>query len=277
MADSDPTIDEMKPIQPLVGDPSPMDDAAETMLAASRTMLAAAAQFSSAADPASARARELTAEAIETGFLRALRRDTLLGETEVAGAGSLLGLPSGVRVSGTGYGRVGARITGSGARAQLYGAIGGAIGYAVGGPVGAVLGGMLGGLLGGGDDDGDDEQARQEALRRQWLNTPEGFEIQAYLYNLARGYSLVPSFIGTKTPGPWGDLPWPTGFPWFSLPTAPRPGAQFIVNMSPGSVQITGQGEQSGEQAARAFAGALGRVLRLNSVVVPAAGLGGDI
>jgi hypothetical protein len=50
-----------------------------------------------------------------------------------------------------------------------------------------------------------------------------------------------------------------------------------VVTMSPGAVQITGQGQEAGERAARAFAGALGRALRLNSVVVPAAGLGGDL
>jgi len=256
--------------EPLIGRSSPMDSAAETMMAASRTMLSAASAISSGLSPAGARERELTAEAVELGFLRALRRDSLLSGADAAGdASSLLRMPSGTGISGTGYGRMGASITGSGKRSQLYGTIGGAIGYAVGGPVGAVLGGMLGGLFGGGDD--DEEERRQEE-ERQWLNSPEAFEIQSYLYNLATAYAVTWGSGAKRGGGLTSAFAWPGG----SMLGGGR-GGQISVNMSPGAVQIVGQGEEGGERAARAFAGALGRVLRLNSVVVPAAGMGGDV
>jgi hypothetical protein len=168
---------------------------------------------------------------------------------------------------------MGASVTGRGSRAQLYGSIGGAIGYAVGGPVGAVLGGMLGGLLGGGDDDEEERAQQEEALRRQWLNSPQGFEIEAYLYNLARAYpasALLMPIRGAMSPG--------IGFPAWPLPAGSgQQAGPVFVHMSPGAVQISGQSTEAGERAARAFAGALGRVLRLNSVVVPAAGIGGEI
>lgn len=250
-------------IQPLVGETGVLGSAAETMLAASRNMMAAAAALSSGLGlgAGGVREREAIAEAIETGFLRALRRDTLLGEESGVAGSSALGLPGGVGIPGTGYGRTGATITGSGRRAQVYGAIGGAIGYAVGGPVGALLGGMLGGLFGGNDD--EEAAAQAEELRRQWLNTPEGFEVEAYLYNLAKGYQttgwLMSARMGSGAARPW----WNAG----------KAGA-VVVQMAPGAVQITGQGAEAGEEAARAFAGRLGRALELNSVVVPAAGMG---
>jgi hypothetical protein len=156
-------------------------------------------------------------------------------------------------------------VTGQGARSQLLGTVGGALGYAVGGPVGAILGGMLGGLFGG--DGGGEEAQRQE--ERQWLNPPEGFEVEAYLYNLQQAYAATVS-SGWRRGNALGSAT-PSGS--FGYGSA----RQVVVNMSPGAVQITGQSEESGERAARAFAGALGRVLRLNSVVVPAAGMGGDV
>ncbi len=250
---------ENEPIEPLVGRGEGIASATEMMVTASRAMLSAASAISSALGPAQVRERELTAEAIELGFLRALRRDSLLGGGgETAGTFSLLRTPTDRGLTGTGYGRMGASITGSGARAQTYGAIGGAIGYAVGGPVGALVGGMLGGLFGGDDD--EDEARQQQEEQRQWMNSPEGFEIESYLFNLRNAYAASVSG-GTRPP---------------SAPTIGY-GGQVVVNLSPGAVQITGQGEESGERAARAFAGALGRVLRLNSVVVPAAGLGGNV
>jgi len=256
--------------EPLIGRSSPIDSAAEMMLTASRTMLSAASAISLGLNPAGTRERELTAEAVEIGFLRALRRDSLLGGAESAGDGSsLLRLPGGKGISGTGYGRMGASITGSGKRSQLYGTIGGAIGYAVGGPVGAVLGGMLGGLFGGGDD-GEEERRQEE--ERQWLNSPEAFEIQSYLYNLATAYAVTWNPEAKRGGSLMGAFAWPGG----SMLGGGR-GGQISVIMSPGAVQIVGQGEEGGERAARAFAGALGRVLRLNSVVVPAAGMGGDV
>lgn len=268
MARPDVPDDAMNPIEPLIGSGSADAEAAETMLAASQTMLAAANALSASLGPGGARERELTAQAIESGFLSALRRGSLLdGAADTSAAASLLGLPTGQRIPGTSYGRMGASITGSGSRAQLYGSVGGAIGYAVGGPVGALLGGMLGAWLGGGDDDGAEQARRQEELRRQWLNTPEGFEVQAYLYNLARGYRVT----GSLVPPP---QPQQTSGRTAALPDLSRP---VIVNLSAGAVQITGSDAAAGERAARAFAGSLGRVLRLNSVVVPAAGFGGGL
>jgi hypothetical protein len=236
-----------------------LGEAAEAMLAASRTILEAASALTGGAG---ARERELTAEAVEVGFLRALQRESLLGEQEAIGGGDPLVCSAGGGLAGTGYGRMGATITGHGQRAQTYGAIGGAIGYAVAGPIGGLLGGMLGGLFGGDDD--QDEQQRQEELRRQWLNDPTGFEVEAYLYNLTRAYAMTgsPPAAASET----------VLRPWMSMSSAS--GAPVVVNMHPGAVQITGQGEEAGQMAARAFAGALGRALQLNSVVVPAAGWG---
>jgi len=253
-----PGSDNLAPLEPLIGGSHSFSAAAETMLAASRTMLAAASALSVGAG--GVREREMTAEAIEAGFLRALRRESLLGEREAAGGGSSWGLPGG-QIPRTGYGRTGAALTGRGARAQTYGAIGGAIGYAVGGPIGGLIGGMLGGLFGGDDD----EEQRKEELRRQWLNDPEGFEIEAYLYNLARagGGATRRAFFSPTMP----TLP--------AWPLMRRGGSPVVVQLAPGAVQITGQGEEAGELAARAFAGALGRALELNRVVVPAAGWGG--
>lgn len=252
-------------IEPLIGRSAGFDSAAETMLTASRTMLTAAMALSSGLGAPGARERELTAEAVEMGMVRALRRDSILGGGEAEGGFSLLRTRSSAGIPGTGYGRLGASVTGQGARSQLYGTIGGALGYMVGGPVGALVGGMLGGLLGRDDDD----EAAQQQQQRQWLNPPEAFEVESYLYNLQQAYRAT---VGSG---------WRQGNALANaLPSASfgyGSARQVVVNMSPGAVQITGQGEEGGERAARAFAGALGRVLRLNSVVVPAAGLGGDV
>jgi hypothetical protein len=269
MATGDFEIGATEPMEPLVGRSTAVEAASENMLTASRMLLSAASAMSGALSAGGARERELTAEAVELGFLRALRRETLLGTGEAAGeASSLLKAPSSGGIPGTGYGRMGASITGQGSRSQTYGAIGGAIGYAVGGPIGGIVGGMLGGLFG--RDDNDEEQQRQEE-QRQWANSPEGFEIQSYLYNLAGAYAVTwnagPARGPTLDPSGWG----------MGIGFGGGRSSQVIVSMSPGAVQISGQGAESGEQAARAFAGALGRVLRLNSVVVPAAGMGGDV
>ncbi len=269
MSGSDYTFAGEGMVEPLVGRSSSWDSAAEVMLAASRTMLAAASVLSSATGVSSARERELTAEAVEAGMLRALRRDTVLGQAgDDGGVLALRGSGSG-GLAGTGYGRLGASVTGQGARSQFYGTLGGALGFAVGGPVGAVLGGMLGGWLGRDDDD----EARREQ-ERQWLNPPERFEIEAYLYNLQQAYAA------SATSGWRRGVSWSLGSALGSVGAgstrAVSPSA-VVVSMGPGAVQITGQSAEAGERAARAFAGALGRVLRLNSVVVPAAGLGGDV
>lgn len=248
-------------IQPLIGDVGALSSAAETMLAASRNMLAATTALSSGLGAGGWREREAITEAIELGFVRALRRDTLLGEGTAVAAGSPVGLPGGVGIPGTGYGRMGAGMTGTGRRAQVYGAIGGAIGYAIGGPVGALIGGMLGGFLGGDDD--EEEARRAEELRRQWLNSPEGFEIEAYLYNLTTAYAATDWWAPLRPGGA-------KGISWIG----PGRATSVVVQMEPGAVQITGQGAEAGEEAARAFAGKLGRALELNSVVVPGAGMG---
>ena len=106
--------------------------------------------------------------AVATGVLTALRRAQ--SDPIIAPAGEP---PRGLR--GGGYGRLGASVTGSGEKASTYGAIGGMLGYAVGGPIGGLVGGMLGGLFGG------KKKKSKAELQRQWLNTPEGFEIQSYL------------------------------------------------------------------------------------------------
>jgi len=262
MATNGLSQDETKYVEPLI-DGGVFENAAEMMTAASQTMLSAATRMSTGLGQLDARDRELTAEAVETGLLRALRRDSLLGGMQMGGdVSSWLRLPSG---SGSGYSQMGASLTGEGGNSRLYGTIGGALGYAVGGPVGAVLGGMLGGLFGGDDDD---EEQQQEA-ERQWLNTPEGFEIEGYLYNLAQAYAV------TWDPGPRRGGSLTSVLPWMSMGLGGGRAGQVVVNMSPGAVQVLGQGEEGGERAARAFAGALGRVLQLNSVVVPAAGMGG--
>ncbi len=269
MSDSDFSLIDSRAIEPLIGRSSAADPAAETMLTASRTMLAAAMALSSGLGVSGTRERELTAEAVEMGMLRALRRDSILGGADANSGLSLMRGPSNQGIPGTGYGRLGASITGQGARSQLYGTVGGAIGFAVGGPVGALVGGVLGGLFGGGDSG----EAAQQQEERQWLNPPERFEIEAYLYNLQQAYAATAA-------SRWRGANWPpTIAPWGNLDLDPGFGStrQVVVTMSPGAVQITGQGEESGERAARAFAGALGRVLRLNSVVVPAAGLGGNL
>jgi hypothetical protein len=250
-------------MQPLIGGTA-LTEAAEAMLAASRALVAAAGAGPGIGG-SDTRAREMTADAVEAGVLRALRRDSLLGDGAPAGAAatSLLGLPTGRSIPGTSYGRMGATLTGQGAKSQVYGTIGGALGFAVGGPLGAFVGGMLGGLLGGDSSDGADEARQQDQLARQWLNTPEGFESDAYLYNLVLG-SRASAFAGLMS----------SAAPSAVTASARAAANPVVVNFSPGAVQITGSGIDAGERAARAFAGELGRVLRLNSVVVPAAGWG---
>ena len=265
MSDSDFSLIDSRAIEPLVGRSSAYDSAAETMLTASRTMLTAAMALSSGLGGSGARERELTAAAVEMGVLRALRRDSILGGADTGDGTSLLRGSGNQGIPGTGYGRLGASITGQGARSQLYGSVGGAVGFAVGGPVGAIVGGMLGGLFG--RDDGGEEARQQE--ERQWLNPPERFEIEAYLYNLQQAYASTAASSWRRGNALSGIMP----LGGFDIGSA----RQVLVTMAPGAVQITGQGEEGGERAARAFAGALGRVLRLNSVVVPGAGLGGDV
>jgi hypothetical protein len=255
-------MNDSTPMQPLIGG-SVLGDAAEAMLAASRALIAAAGTGPgiSANDT---RSREMTADAVEAGVLRALRRDSLLGDSASGGGAtmSLFGLPTSRGIPGTSYGRMGATLTGQGAKSQVYGTIGGALGFAVGGPLGAFVGGMLGGLIGNDSgNSGADQAQQQEQLAKQWLNTPEGFEDEAYLYNLVLG----------SRPSAFGGF---TAAPSMRASSARVSTSPVVVSFSPGAVQITGSDAEAGERAARAFAGELGRVLRLNSVVVPAAGWG---
>jgi hypothetical protein len=256
-------MNDSTPMQPLIGGTA-LGEAAEAMLAASRA-LTAAASTGPGIGANDTRSREMTADAVEAGVLRALRRDSLLGDSASGGAAatSLFGLPTSRGIPGTSYGRMGATLTGQGAKSQVYGTIGGALGFAVGGPLGAFVGGMLGGLIGDdGGDNGADQARQQEQLAQQWLNTPEGFEGEAYLYNLVLGSR--PSAFGGLTSAAASSA---------GASSARVSANSVVVNFSPGAVQITG-GADAGERAARAFAGELGRVLRLNSVVVPAAGWG---
>jgi len=209
--------------------------AAELLLEASRNLLEA-----SSARPIASREIEFTASGVERGLLRAMRR----APTEASS------LPRAPILRGGGYGRLGAALVGGGERTRAYGEIGGMLGYAVGGPIGGIVGGILGGLFG---RSRARRQATAEAERRSWLNPPEWFEIQAYLYNLARAGYVRSPFSRSN----WGTLP-------------------VVVNVGPGAVQITGQGASAGEAAARAFAGRLGRALALNSVLAGAPGAGGE-
>lgn len=237
--------------------------AAEALARASREVAASAREPGQVSGPrawagASRRwAEELTADVVAEGVSRALRHqqeDWLSGPTQRRGYSG---------VAGTGYGRMGATLTGRGERSQTYGAIGGAIGYAIAGPAGAFVLGALGGLLGGKRDRSEQQQARA------WLNTPEEFEIQAYLYNLARTGAGQPSVL----PGPWRSGEELRGKRFGTGASAPV----VQVQIAPGAIQITGQGEEAGQEAARAFAGQLGRALLLNSVLAPAAGWVGDL
>jgi hypothetical protein len=207
--------------------------AAELLVEASRNLLAA-----SEARPIASREIEYTASGVERGLLRAMRR----APPEASP------WPTDRLPRGGSYGRLGAALVGGGAQASAYGQIGGMLGYAVGGPVGGVIGGIIGGLLG---QSRASRGAAEEAESRSWLNPPGWFELQAYLYNLARaGY--VRSFFGGRT------------FP-------------LLVKMEPGAIQITGQDVEAGEAAARAFAGQLGHALSLNSVLATAPGVGGEL
>jgi len=201
---------------------------------AARDLSVAARELSSAAKTGgsglgiAAAWREETAAAVASGMLTALRRaqsDPIIAPTGRETPGP----------SGGGYGRMGAMITGRGEKASTYGAIGGMLGYAVGGPIGGLVGGMLGGLFGG------KKKKSKAELQRQWLNTPEGFEIQSYLYNLSR--------VGSSTSFRRGWNP---------------------VRVERVNINITGSGAEAGLEAGRAFATFLGRQVALNSAVAQA-------
>lgn len=221
----------------------PLAQAAQMNLEAARTLGTAARELSNslrgsqtAPGGISGRWKDETAAAVASGVLFALRRaqqDPLIGPG--SGTGTQPGLPRGAS-----YGRMGASVTGRGERSQSYGAIGGMIGYAVGGPVGGLLGGMLGGLFGRGH-----QHRSKSALQRNWLNTPEEFEIQSYLYNLRR----AGAFRSYRSP----------------------------VRVNKVEINITGQGAEAGLEAGRTFATYLGQQVALNSAVAQAPGYGGEM
>jgi hypothetical protein len=123
---------------------------------------------------------------------------------------------------------------GGGEHASRYGGLGGVLGYAVGGPVGGFVGSVLGGLFGH-RQDRTAQRRQQEA--RTWLNSPEEFEIQAYLYSLRR--PIVPRSAASAG------------------------GGTVKVVVQRGAVQISGQDAESGSRAGNALIGELGRAVEL--------------
>jgi len=219
----------------------PLAQAAQVNLEAARALGAAARELAGAvrgsqAAPLgiSSRWKDATASAVASGVLLALRR----AESAAGGLIAPTSRSQQTGLRGTGYGRLGASITGQGEKAQAYGAIGGVIGYALGGPIGGIVGGMLGGLFGG------KKKQSKPALERSWLNTPEEFEIEAYLNNLRRAYALS------------------------RARNLPR------VRVDRVEININGQGAQAGLEAGRAFATFLGQQVALNSAVALAPGYG---
>jgi len=140
---------------------------------------------------------------------------------------------------------LGGIVGGGDERSRQWGGLGGVLGSMVGGPIGGVVGSVLGGLFGRGS-----RRRREEA--RKWLNTPEGFEIQAYLYNLYRR-----------------NRPY-LGQPGTSIIGAATAAVQVMVQR--GAVQITGGDSASGVQAANALISQLGRAVTLATAASAAAG-----
>ena len=215
----------------------PLAQAAQMNLEAARALTLAARELATSMGGAgaptgiSSRWKDATASAVASGVLLALKRagqDSLIAPT--SGSNDAGGL------RGANYGRFGASITGSGAKSSTYGAIGGVLGYALGGPIGGVVGGMLGGLFGG------KPKESKPPLERSWLNTPEGFEIEAYLYNLRK----AGLFSGGSS--------------------------RARIRVDKVEININGQGAQAGMEAGRAFAAFLGRQVALNSAVAMAPG-----
>jgi hypothetical protein len=72
-----------------------------------------------------------------------------------------------------------ASLFGAGPYGREYAGIGSALGFLAGGPIGALAGGLLGALFGRKKD-----KRLQAVLSRAFLNTPEAFAIEAYLFNI---------------------------------------------------------------------------------------------
>jgi len=95
-------------------------------------------------------------------------------------------------LSAFGQGRYLASLLGAGPGGREMAGIGAGLGFLLAGPVGALAGGLLGGLFGKKKRRSEDEQ-----IRRALWNTPEGYEIQAYLYNATQALKQwgLPSFV----------------------------------------------------------------------------------
>jgi hypothetical protein len=72
-----------------------------------------------------------------------------------------------------------ASLFGAGPYGREYAGIGAGLGFLAGGPIGALAGGLLGALFGRKKD-----KRLQAVLSRAFLNTPEAFAIEAYLFNI---------------------------------------------------------------------------------------------
>ena len=198
-------------------------------------------------------------------------------------SGSLGRVLSGARVlaQATGNTTVQNVVSGAAAGAALAGVLG------IAGPVGAVVGGLLGGLFGGGSS------APKEEPGREFQNTPEGFEIEAYLFNLVAAeqaaaraqYLRRQSELGwlrrhQQEGGGWyggrgggwgmsdtgnGDLGEYLGFGG-----SPAGNQQvFVMHLGPGAVVIQSDTVEGGQ---RAFAGLVGAAVARSRVLAPGVG-----
>jgi len=79
------------------------------------------------------------------------------------------------------YGRASylASLFGAGPYGREYAGVGAALGFLAGGPLGALAGGLLGALFGRKKD-----KRLRAVLSRAFMNTPEAFAIEAYLFNI---------------------------------------------------------------------------------------------
>jgi len=199
-------------------------------------------------------------------------------------SGSLGRVLSGARVlaQATGNTTVQNVVSGAATGAALAGVLG------IAGPVGAVVRGLLGGLFGGGSS------APKEKPGREFQNTPEGFEIEAYLFNLVAAQQAAAraqylrrqselgwlrrhqqeggGWYGGRGGGLWGmsdtgngDLGEYLGF------GGSQAGNQqvFVMHLGPGAVVIQSDTVEGGQ---RAFAGLVGAAVARSRVLAPGVG-----
>jgi hypothetical protein len=175
-------------------------------------------------------------------------------------------------VAAFGQGRYLAGLLGGSAEQREYAGIGAGLGFLVGGPVGALVGGLLGGLF------GSKEKPREDPMQRAFWNSPEGMEIQAYLYNITQALkqwglpSLAPQYsfapAGALSPGyvlgraqaiGSGGLPWPAyslaDYAWGMQAMLSRRGpsgqARAVVSVQKIEVNVRADSAQAGKEAAR--------------------------